>query len=69
MTQKLLRRDEARRKLGGISDSAFYLWVSQGRLPRPVHLGRTSFWVEAELDEVIEALKAERAPEMSEPAA
>lgn len=55
-----LRRQAARRMLGDIGDSTFYHWISQGLLPKPIHIGRTSFWDRDEIIASMERLRAQR---------
>jgi prophage regulatory protein len=44
-----------------IGKSTMWLWVSQGKLPRPVKLSpRVSAWWESEIDAAIDAMSAER---------
>lgn len=56
----LLRIGEVRR-LTGLSDSAIYRFVQQGKFPRPLKLSeRSSAWVESEVRGWIVARIAER---------
>ena len=47
-------------QLTGISKSAWWKWVREGRLPKPVKLGTLSRWPRSEIVAVIEKAKAAR---------
>jgi len=44
----------------GIKRSAMYSLIRQGRLPKPFHIGRSSLWVTAEIQSVVDACIARR---------
>ena len=56
---KYLTLNQLRKKLAGRSRSAIYLDLEAGRLPKPVKLGGRLYWVESEIDERLNALRAE----------
>lgn len=57
MSKNYLRREDLKRKLGNVADSTMYLWIKKGLLPKPRHLGRTSFWDEDEVDAAFERMR------------
>lgn len=45
----------------GLSRSTIYLWVSQGRFPKPVSLGARSVgWISSDLDTWLDGLSVSR---------
>lgn len=53
-TTRLIRIGTLREKLGGPDPASVYRWIKDGKLPRPIKIGRrASRWVEAEVDEAI----------------
>ena len=59
---ELLKIEDARKLVGGISRNHFYDLIRQGVLPQPVKLGtQCSRWVKAELLAVIATQAAKRA--------
>jgi predicted DNA-binding transcriptional regulator AlpA len=55
-----LRERPARQYLGNLPRSTFLARVRDGRIPRPVKLGRVSIWLKSELDAFLAARAAER---------
>jgi predicted DNA-binding transcriptional regulator AlpA len=53
---RYLSLKELRAKLGNRARSSVYVDIAAGRLPRPIRLGRRSYWLEAEIDECLRAL-------------
>ena len=47
---------QLRTKLGGRSRSSIYLDIAAGRLPKPFKLGGVNFWIEAEVDELLQSM-------------
>jgi predicted DNA-binding transcriptional regulator AlpA len=58
--RRLLNRDALISK--GVTYSRPHLWklVEAGKFPRPIKIGRINFWVEAEVNQHIDRLIAER---------
>ncbi len=42
----------------GIAKSTLYLYISQGRFPAPIKIGRSSYWSEITINAWMEAQKA-----------
>lgn len=60
-TDRLLRIGQIVPAKLPIGKSTFWLWTSQGKLPRPVKLSpRVSAWWESEIDAAIAAMDAAR---------
>jgi predicted DNA-binding transcriptional regulator AlpA len=53
---RYLSLSELRSKLGGRARSSLYADIAAGRLPRPIRLGRRSYWPETEIDECLRQL-------------
>lgn len=52
----LLRQPEARARAGCGSRSAWYRWITEGLIPRPVRAGpNTAVWPAAEIAEIVAA--------------
>lgn len=45
-------------KLGGRSRSSLYRDIEAGRLPKPLKFGGRVFWIETEVDEFLNTLRA-----------
>lgn len=60
MQKKLLDRDALVAK--GVTYSRPHLWklVEAGKFPRPIKIGRINFWIEAEVNQHIDQLIADR---------
>lgn len=52
--RKYLSFSDLQRKLGGRSRSSIYRDVEHGRLPEPIKIGVRSYWVEEEVDTVLD---------------
>lgn len=53
MTNSIIRLPDVKAHTG-LSHSTIYLWVSEGRFPKPISLGpRAVGWVKSEIDEWI----------------
>jgi len=52
---KYLSFHELREKLGGRGRTTVYRDIELGRLPKPLKLGSTLYWVEQEVDECLMA--------------
>ena len=46
--------------------SKFYQLVAEGVMPQPVKIGRSSFWVEEEIDQAIDNIIKKQREEMGE---
>ena len=57
--RRLLRLPEVLHRIG-ISRSGLYQRMADGEFPPPVKLGRTSVWIEDEIDAWMNALIAQR---------
>ena len=57
--QTYLTLTELREKLGNRSQSAIYLDLEAGRLPKPIKLGGRLYWPEADLDAHLKSLEAQ----------
>ncbi len=67
MPQKMLRRREVQARIC-LSKSTLYRLISAGQFPRPVPLGiRARGWPEDEVDDWLEARRAERDARAGEP--
>lgn len=55
---RLIRKNELRDRLGGIPNSTLYRMIGDKLLPPAIHLagGRSSYWLESEVDGAIERL-------------
>jgi prophage regulatory protein len=53
MSKRLLRRPGVQDKVG-MGRSAIYELIRSGQFPAPIKIGRSSFWVEGEIDAWIE---------------
>jgi prophage regulatory protein len=53
MTERLLRRPGVQDKTG-IGRSALYELIKRDQFPAPIKIGRSSFWVESQVDKWIE---------------
>lgn len=53
MSERLLRRPEIQDKVE-LGRSALYDLIKRGQFPTPIKIGRSSFWVESEIDSWIE---------------
>ena len=49
--------EQLQAKLGGRSRSAIYVDLEQGRLPRPLKLGRRLYWRDDQLNDHLEKLQ------------
>lgn len=56
----LLRQTETRKRCGDLPKSTLFLYIQQGRFPKPVKIGRASAWIESEVDAWIAERIAER---------
>ena len=54
---RLLRLDEVLHRLS-VSRSCLYAGIRKGRFPSGMKIGRMTFWLEEDIDALIEALKA-----------
>jgi predicted DNA-binding transcriptional regulator AlpA len=57
--KKLLGTDEVLRKMA-ISRSTLTRRVGEGVIPKPIKVKKSSYWIESEIDELIEELAAKR---------
>lgn len=57
--QRLLRLQQVMAKTG-VARTFIYDLIKRGRFPMPLKAGRSSLWIEAEIDQWIEALAASR---------
>jgi len=58
MTDRILRPAEIRQKLGGISNTCYYEWIKQGKIPKPQKIipgGRAVGSPESVIDAIIAA--------------
>lgn len=55
-----LRLPRLCRYLGGRSRSSVYRDIAAGRLPAPIKIGGSSFWLKSEVDEKLTEARAER---------
>jgi prophage regulatory protein len=53
MSKRLLRRPGVEDKVG-FKHSAIYELIKRGEFPSPIRIGRSSFWLESEIDSWIE---------------
>jgi prophage regulatory protein len=53
MSERLLRRPGIQDKVE-LGRSALYDLIKRGQFPAPIKIGRSSFWVESEIDSWIE---------------
>jgi prophage regulatory protein len=53
MSERLLRRPGIQDKVE-LGRSALYDLIKRGQFPTPIKIGRSSFWVESEIDSWIE---------------
>jgi prophage regulatory protein len=53
MSKRLLRRPGVQDKVG-LKHSAIYALIKRDQFPTPIKIGRSSFWVESEIDSWIE---------------
>jgi prophage regulatory protein len=53
MSERLLRRPGVQDKVE-LGRSALYDLIKRGQFPAPIKIGRSSFWVESEIDSWIE---------------
>jgi prophage regulatory protein len=58
MSERLLRRPGVQDKVG-IGRSALYELIKHDQFPSPIKIGRSSFWVESEVDNWIDQRIAE----------
>jgi predicted DNA-binding transcriptional regulator AlpA len=60
VTTRLIRADEARRRVG-IGRTLFEQMVARGELPQPVRVGTVRTWVESEIEDwVVNHIAAQR---------
>jgi len=57
--QRILRMPEVCDRLG-VSRTTVWRMSRQGKLPRPIKIGSSSGWLEADIDKIIDAAIAER---------
>ena len=57
MSNRYLTLSDLRKKLGNRARSAIYADLKTGRLPPPIRLGGRLLWNEAEIDELMAALR------------
>ena len=53
MSERLLRRPGVEAKIG-FKHSAIYELIKRDQFPSPIKIGRSSFWIESEVDSWIE---------------
>lgn len=58
--KKLIPFDEACKRLGGVCRGTIYNWLRTPGFPQRVYIGRSVFFVEAEIDAYISARITER---------
>ena len=51
-----LNLNQLSQKLGGRSRSSLYRDIEAGRLPQPMRFGSRLYWIEAEIDEIMNKL-------------
>ena len=56
---QLIDFEDLREKLGNRSRSACYQDIKQGRLPKPIKIGRKLYWSETIIDVLIAKLQAQ----------
>jgi prophage regulatory protein len=62
MGERLLRRPGVQDKVG-LKHSAIYELIKRDQFPAPIKIGRSSFWVESEIDNWIEQrIQQDRGP-------
>lgn len=60
---KYISFSELRAKLGGRGRTTIYRDIELGRLPQPIKLGRSLYWIESEIDAaMVEQQGANRKP-------
>jgi len=64
---RLIRKDEVRLRFGNPPASSFYRMIEDGIIPPAIHIngGRTSFWIESEIDKALAGILAEAGREVA----
>ena len=57
MGKKLINFSGVQEKCAGRSRGAIYEDIKRGRLPKPFKIGRNNYWIEDDIDAVIELLR------------
>lgn len=56
----LIPAEEVRARFGGISEATLHRWTKSGLIPRGIKVGRRRLFDVRELEELVEAKKAQR---------